>query len=163
MLFEKIVQRFGPDLTGRRFAVWGLAFKPGTDDIREAPSLVLIRELLRAGAEVVAHDPAAVQNVQHHVRNWEIEQPGMTQRLRLEAQDAAAAVEGADALILVTEWPEYRQPNWSDLAGRMRQRCLFDGRNAWDWHAAISAGFEYTGIGRGGYHRPSGEDPVNTT
>jgi UDPglucose 6-dehydrogenase len=140
VLPEKIARHFGGEdaLRGRRIALWGLAFKPGTDDIREASSLVLIDRLLAQGAEVTATDPVAIPAARAVVGD----------RVRFETS-AYGCAEGADALVLVTEWHNYRRPNFARLKGLMRQPVLFDGRNQWDPEDVRAAGFTYHGIGRG--------------
>ncbi|UQA58608.1 UDP-glucose dehydrogenase family protein [Polyangium aurulentum] len=137
LLGDKIRRHFDGALEGRTVAVWGLAFKPQTDDIREAPALVLIDMLLEAGAKVRAHDPAAMDNVRALVGDRVTFTETMYQ-----------ATEGADALALVTEWHEYRQPDFNRIKGLMRTPALFDGRNVWDPKDLRSLGFKYTGIGR---------------
>ncbi len=137
-LAEKIVRHHGGSLAGRHIAVWGLAFKPGTDDIREAPALVLIEDLLAAGARVSASDPVAIAPAQAVLGD----------RVALEAS-AYRCAEGADALALVTEWREYRRPNLQRLREVMREPVVFDGRNIWDPAEMRAAGFTYYGIGRG--------------
>ncbi|CAG0952453.1 UDPglucose 6-dehydrogenase [Geobacteraceae bacterium] len=139
VLVEKIERRFGRDLGGRTFGVWGLAFKPNTDDMREAPSLVLITELLRRGATVHAFDPVAAKETRRIL--------GDTPGLRY-APSAMAAVEGADALVVVTEWKEFRSPDFEQMKVAMRNPILFDGRNIFEPAAVRELGFEYTGIGR---------------
>ncbi len=129
----KLERRLG-DLAGKKVALLGLAFKPGTDDMREAPSLVLAGRLLAEGAEVSAWDPVADGKV--HLRGVEI------------ASTAVAALEGADAAVIVTEWPELRELDWAEAGSRMRNRLLVDGRNALDADVLRAAGFEYEGIGR---------------
>jgi len=137
-LGEKVLAYFGGDLKGKKIGVWGLAFKPGTDDIREAPALVLIEQLLEAGAEVVATDPVAMPGVQKLLGD----------RIRLDPSHYAVA-EGADALVLVTEWNEFRRPDLARLKSLLKQPVLFDGRNIWNPSELRAAGFTYTGIGRG--------------
>ncbi len=139
-LFEKIAAHFAPDgLRGKTFAVWGLAFKPNTDDMRDAPAIDLIEALLAAGAKVRAFDPVAMPTAR---RLW-------PQREGLElVADAPAAVQQADALVVVTEWHAFRSPDFQDLAQRLRARVVFDGRNLWDPQAVRSAGLQYHGIGR---------------
>jgi UDPglucose 6-dehydrogenase len=137
-LAQDIRRAFQDDLRGKRIALWGLAFKPGTDDLREAPSLVLAEALLAAGAEVVATDPVAIPAAQKL----------LGARVRLLASSYACA-EGADALALVTEWREYRRPNFERLASVMRGKALFDGRNIWEPSEVRQAGLVYHGIGRG--------------
>ncbi len=137
-LVENITKYFEGNLAGRRIALWGLAFKPGTDDMREAPSLVLAEALLAAGAEVVATDPVAIPAAQKL----------LGERVRFTESNYACA-EGADALALVTEWREYRRPNFERLAGIMRGKAVFDGRNTWEPSEVRAAGLAYYGIGRG--------------
>jgi UDPglucose 6-dehydrogenase len=138
VLGEKVLKHFGGDLKGKRIALWGLAFKPGTDDIREAPALVLVEQLLAAGAEVVATDPVAMPAVRKQLGD----------RIRFEESNYDA-VAGADALVLVTEWNEFRRPSFERLKSTMRQPVIFDGRNIWNPSELRSAGFTYSGIGRG--------------
>lgn len=139
VLVDKIVARFGADLTGRRFALWGLAFKPGTDDMREAPSKVVIDELLARGARVRAYDPVAVDEARRVL-------PG---RDGLDyAASATAALDGADALVIVTEWKEFRSPDFDALRGTLKQPVMFDGRNLFDPELMVQMGIEYHGIGR---------------
>jgi UDPglucose 6-dehydrogenase len=138
VLGEKILKHFGGTLKGKRIALWGLAFKPGTDDIREAPALVLVGQLLAAGAEVVATDPVAMPAVRKQLGD----------KIRFEESNYATA-EGADALVLVTEWNEFRRPSFERLKATMRQPVIFDGRNIWNPGEVRAAGFTYSGIGRG--------------
>lgn len=137
LLGSKVLRTLGPDLTGRRVAVWGLSFKPGTDDMRDAPSLVLIDTLLAAGAKVVVHDPEARETAKEILGD----------RVSFAAAPLEA-VEGVDALVLVTEWPEYRNPDLAELRDRMAGRHIFDGRNIYSPAEVRAAGFEYAGIGR---------------
>ncbi len=137
-LGEKVVAHFGGDLSGKRIAIWGLAFKPGTDDIREAPALVLIERLLAAGAIVSATDPVAIEAVRKQLGD----------RIKYEESHYECA-QGADALALVTEWNEFRRPSFERLKSIMRQPVLFDGRNVWNPAELRTAGFTYYGIGRG--------------
>ncbi len=137
LIGEKVMARFGSDLSGRRFAVWGLAFKPETDDMREAASLVLIEDLLAAGAEVVVHDPVAFEVAQ----TWHLGD-------RVEyAVDEYEACNGADALIIMTEWQQYRRPEWSRVQAGLQNSILFDGRNLFRPSRMREAGFEYYPIG----------------
>ena len=133
----RIVDRFGGSLAGKRIAIWGLAFKPETDDIREAPALDVIAHLNAAGASVAGYDPIASDNVRALLGN------ALT--LTTDPYDAA---EGADAVVLLTEWHQLRQPDYARLRQVVRTPVLFDGRNVWDPAEARRAGFEYTGIGR---------------
>jgi len=138
LLGEKVLKHFGGNLKGKRIAVWGLAFKPGTDDIREAPALVLIDQMLAAGAEVVGTDPVAMSAVRKQLGD----------KIRYEESNYVAA-EGADALVLVTEWNEFRRPSFDRLKATMRQPVIFDGRNIWNPAELRAAGFTYSAIGRG--------------
>ncbi|MGB8932428.1 MAG: UDP-glucose/GDP-mannose dehydrogenase family protein [Anaeromyxobacteraceae bacterium] len=135
-LVEKAMKRFG-SLSGKTFGVWGLAFKPKTDDMREAPALAVIEGLVGNGATVRAFDPVA-REVADGIFKGRVE--------LVETPYEAAA--GADALFLVTEWSEFRQPDWAKLAAAMKGRVLFDGRNVWDARKAREQGFEYFGVGR---------------
>ncbi len=138
VLGDRILKHFGGKLAGKHIAIWGLAFKPGTDDVREAPALVLIEQLLAAGATVSATDPEAIGPVRKLLGD----------RITFETH-AMACAKGADALALVTEWREYRRPNFEKLKQSMRQAVLFDGRNQWDPDVVRAAGFTYYAIGRG--------------
>jgi UDPglucose 6-dehydrogenase len=137
-LHEDLRRHFQDNLRGKRIALWGLAFKPGTDDLREAPSLVLAEALLAAGAEVMATDPVAMPAAKKL----------LGERVRFVESNYACA-EGADALVLVTEWREYRRPNFERLASVMRGKAVFDGRNIWEPTEVRKAGLAYHGIGRG--------------
>jgi hypothetical protein len=137
LLVEKALKHFGGSLAGKQVGVWGLAFKPKTDDMREAPSLTVISGLVGAGAKVKAHDPVA-REVAEKMLHGTVDL----------VEEPYAAAEGADALFLVTEWNEFRQPDWARLKGMMRTPVLFDGRNVWDGAKARAAGFTYYGIGR---------------
>ena len=139
VLIDKIVARFGADLQGRRFALWGLAFKPGTDDMREAPSLTVIEQLLTRGAEVVAYDPQAMLQAQAVL--------GPRPHLYYAPQ-ADAALAGADALVIVTEWKEFRSPDFAHLAATLKHPVVFDGRNLFEPSTMRAAGLEYHPIGR---------------
>ena len=137
-MVEKVLKHFGK-ISGKRIAVWGLAFKPKTDDMREAPAITIIEGLAGNGATVKAHDPVAM-DVARKLFGAHVEM----------APDPYAAVEGADALCLVTEWNEFRQPDLARLKATMRTPVLFDGRNVWDAAKARAAGFTYYGVGRNG-------------
>ncbi len=137
ILGHKVVGHFGGSLAGKTVAVWGLSFKPQTDDIRESPALTLIDDLLAAGAKVQAHDPQAMDNVKAIYGD------------RVHFVDGMyGAVEGADALVLVTEWHEFRTPDFQRMKLAMRTPSLFDGRNMWIPEELRGMGFFYTGIGR---------------
>jgi UDPglucose 6-dehydrogenase len=125
-------------LKGKALAVWGLAFKPQTDDIREAPALVLIEKLLAAGATVRVHDPEAMANVKREI--------GETITYCEKPYDALAK---ADGLVVVTEWKEFQSPDWEAIRSLMPGRVVFDGRNIYDEAALEALGFAYYGIGRG--------------
>jgi UDPglucose 6-dehydrogenase len=137
VLGTRIVGHFGGDLRGRRIAVWGIAFKPETDDIREAPALSVIEDVLERDGEIVAFDPAAGERARAHFGD----------RITL-ASDMYGATDGADALVLVTEWHQFRRPDFVRLAESMRTRVLFDGRNMWHGPELRAQGFTYYGIGR---------------
>ncbi len=141
LLAQRVVARFGDDLRGCVFGLWGLAFKPGTDDLREAPSLVLIEELLARGARLRAFDPVAMPAFQAR--------GALPEGLALVA-DPYAAAQGADALLVVTEWREFRSPDFERLREAMRTPVVYDGRNLYEPRLLASFGFEYQGIGRGG-------------
>ena len=138
VLFSKIKKHFGSDLAGKTIAVWGLAFKPRTDDIREAPALTLIDSLLAAGASVRTHDPEAMDNVKAIYGS------------KLHYADRPyGALEGADGLAIVTEWPEFRNPDFELIKKLLKGPVIFDGRNIYDENKLAQAGFTYYGIGRG--------------
>jgi UDPglucose 6-dehydrogenase len=143
VLLDKIECRFGADLAGRHFALWGLAFKPNTDDMREAPSRVLIDELLRRGATVAAYDPVAMDEARRVF--------GDRAGLGYTAT-ATAALNGADALLIITEWKEFRTPDFEHIRRSLRQPLIFDGRNLYEPALVARMGIEYHGIGRGGPH-----------
>ena len=143
VLFSKLTRRFGPDLRNHVFGLWGLAFKPGTDDMREAPAKVLLEELLGVGARVKAYDPVAMPAAQRELpAEW-----FSSGQLELVSQQYDA-LSGADALILVTEWKPFRHPDFDRIKKLLKQPVIFDGRNQYDPAALRAAGFEYTGIGR---------------
>jgi UDPglucose 6-dehydrogenase len=142
LLFEALHAHFNGHLQGRVVALWGLAFKPGTDDLREAPSLVLLDALLAAGARIQACDPVACKAVAARY-------PEALENGQLQLSDSAyTAVEGADALVLVTEWKQFRQPDFRRIRGLMRMPAVFDGRNIYDSLELSELGFLYRGIGR---------------
>jgi UDPglucose 6-dehydrogenase len=144
VLPEKVVARFGEDLRGRRFAVWGLSFKPNTDDMREAPSRVLIEELTRRGAQIAAYDPVAMPEAQRLLADI----PGLS-----FASSQTEALDGADALVIVTDWKEFKSPDFDAIKSRLAQPVVFDGRNLYEPELMRSLGIDYVGIGRGA---PSG-------
>ena len=136
LLFEKLVARIGPDLRGKRIALWGLAFKPETDDMREATSLVLIDRLTQAGAEVVVFDPVAMVECRRRIGD----------RVRYAKEMYEATVD-ADALMVVTEWKQFRIPSWRVVARAMRGKLVLDGRNLYDPADLTDAGLVYSAIG----------------
>ncbi|HEY9397024.1 MAG TPA: UDP-glucose/GDP-mannose dehydrogenase family protein [Burkholderiales bacterium] len=139
VLVQKIVKRLGEDLSGMCFALWGLAFKPNTDDMREAPSLVIGRELLRRGATLQAYDPVAMDEAKRLF--------GADARIKY-AETPMGAIEGAHALLIVTEWKEFRSPDFDALKRLLKQPLVFDGRNLYDPGDVRTAGLEYFPIGR---------------
>ena len=139
VLGDKIKARFGDSLAGKHFALWGLAFKANTDDMREATSREVIKDLLAAGATVCAYDPVATAEAKHCFPN----EPG----LRF-AENQSAALEGADALVIVTEWKEFRSPDFDTLKTKLKAPIIFDGRNLYDPKLVRGLGFEYLAIGR---------------
>ncbi|MEQ1855555.1 MAG: UDP-glucose/GDP-mannose dehydrogenase family protein [Longimicrobiales bacterium] len=143
-LLERLTTRLGGKLKGRRIAIWGLAFKPNTDDMREAPSIVTIEGLLEAGATVAAHDPVAMDEARRHFGD----------RITYSATNYDA-LQGADALLIHTEWLPYRNPDFARMKGTMASALIFDGRNLYDPADVARAGFEYHSIGRPAAH-PTG-------
>jgi UDPglucose 6-dehydrogenase len=140
VLVDKIVARFGEDLSGRCFALWGLAFKPNTDDMRDAPSRVVVAELARRGATLRAYDPVALEEARRVL--------GATPRLSLMAH-AVETLAGADALVVITEWKEFRNPDFEGIKAALKQPVIFAGRNLYDPALMKALGIEYRGIGRG--------------
>jgi UDPglucose 6-dehydrogenase len=147
VLIDKIVARFGEDLQGRTFALWGLAFKPNTDDMRAAPSRVIICELLRRGAKVRVNDPVAMAEARRSLALDLAREPELLASISWHEQ-AMDALYGADALIIATEWKAYRSPDFSAMKLALKEAVIFDGRNLYEPAALRDAGFEYTGIGR---------------
>ena len=139
VLTQKIKQHFGPNLAGKHFAIWGLAFKPNTDDMREATSRVLINDLLSAGATVTAYDPVAIDEAKRIFKQ--------TKGLSF-AQSTSQALENADALVIVTEWKEFRSQDFSQIKQKLKAEIIFDGRNMYDPQVIKSAGITYRPIGR---------------
>jgi UDPglucose 6-dehydrogenase len=137
LLVDMVQKHFGPSLRGRRFAVWGLSFKPNTDDMREAPAVVVIEGLLAAGAKVTAYDPEAMQECRKRHLGDRIDY----------AEAPMAALDGADALVLVTEWNEFRRPDFEAVKAALKQPVVFDGRNIYPRATLERLGFTYYGIG----------------
>ena len=146
VLVDKIVRRFGKSLAGRTFAVWGLSFKPNTDDMREAPSRVTIKALLERGATVVAYDPAAMEEARRVLPIDLGERHALLERLRF-ADAPMQAVQGADALVVMTDWKAFKSPNFAALKAALKQPVVFDGRNLYGPDLRAQ-GFEYFAIGR---------------
>jgi UDPglucose 6-dehydrogenase len=136
---SKVLNHFNGNLKGKTVAVWGLAFKPGTDDVREAPALTIIETLLDAGATVIGHDPQGQENFSREIGS----KKGLTY-----VDNAYDAVKNADALVLVTEWPEYKRPNFDKVGSLMRNKAVFDLRNQWSFKQLKALGFHYECIGR---------------
>jgi UDPglucose 6-dehydrogenase len=143
-LGEKLREVLGDDLAGMKVAVWGLAFKPQTDDMRDAPSLTLIEDLLAAGASVCAHDPAAIKEAKHKLGS----------RVAY-AETNYDALTDADALVVVTDWNEYRHPDFSRVKALLRRPVIIDGRNLYDPEKMSELGFTYVSIGRRAVEHPA--------
>jgi UDPglucose 6-dehydrogenase len=135
---EKVLKHFGGNIKGKRIAIWGLAFKPGTDDIREAPAFVLVDQMLAAGADVVATDPVAI----------EVSQKVLGNKIRFESNNYDC-LKDADVLVVATEWHQYRRPDFARMKSLMRTHVIVDGRNIWNPTEIRSLGFVYDAIGRG--------------
>ncbi|HEX6037526.1 UDP-glucose/GDP-mannose dehydrogenase family protein [Longimicrobium sp.] len=142
VLLERVTERYGEDLSGRTFAVWGLSFKPETDDMREAPSLDVVRGLVSAGARVRAHDPEARHEATRHFADL-LAEGGLTL-----CEHNYDCLDGADALLVLTEWHAYRTPDFERIRTGLREPLVFDGRNLWDPARMAETGFEYVSIGR---------------
>ena len=142
VLVDKVVARFGADLSGRQFALWGLAFKPNTDDMREAPSRVVMAELLRRGATVKAYDPVAMPEARRVMQGV----PG-SERLSF-VDNQSLALQGSDALVIITEWKEFKSPDFEAIRSVLTQPVVIDGRNLYEPELMRSFGIEYVGIGR---------------
>ena len=137
ILVKKVLQQFDMDIKGKKFAVWGLAFKPNTDDMREAPSIYIIRELVRLGAKVVAYDPAAIENAKFYLKDT------------LEySQDQYGMLKDADALLMLTEWNEFRNPDFEKISSLLKNKIIFDGRNIFEVKKMEELGYVYHSIGR---------------
>jgi len=147
ILVQKIVAHYGEDLSGLTFALWGLAFKPNTDDMRAAPSRVVIKELLARGARVQAFDPVAMEEAKKAVYSDLANEPAAAARIRF-VPEQAAALKGADALVVVTEWKSFRSPDFAAIATALRDPVIFDGRNLFEPAELGQLGFAYYGIGR---------------
>ena len=142
-MFDHIKTKYGPDLSGLIFAVWGLSFKPGTADMREASSVVLINSLIKAGAMVRAFDPVAIEEaVKNFPKDW------ISSKKLIFCDDNYGALKNSNALVLMTEWKMFRNPSLSKMKELMKNLCIFDGRNQYDPDYMRKNGFEYKGIGR---------------
>ena len=137
ILFKKVVNRFGKDLSGKRFAVWGLAFKPGTDDMREAPSINIIKSIIESGGEVCAYDPKATDQAKFYLKDIKVNY----------FSDKYSALKNVDAVILVTEWKEFRSPDFNKMSNLMKSKVFIDGRNQFSLEKINNYGFEYYQIG----------------
>ena len=142
-LFEKITAKFGSDLKNFTFGVWGLSFKPGTDDMREASSVVLIDLLIKAGAKVLAYDPVAMNEAEH-----EFSEEYFKSKKLILTDHQYDAVKNVEAMILVTEWKVFRQPDFQAMKRIMKNPVIFDGRNQYNPKELKEMGFFYSGIGR---------------
>ena len=140
VIIQKIISRFGQDLSGKIFAVWGLSFKPGTNDMREAPSISIIQELTQLGALIQAYDPKAMEEA----KNFYLKDNRHVNYFNSKYD----VLNGADALILITEWKEFRSPDFDEIVKRMKSPIVFDGRNQYDSDIMLKHGFEYWQIGR---------------
>lgn len=136
VLFNKLTSSLGTDLSGKTFAMWGLSFKPNTDDMREAPSLVLIDKINAAGGKVVAYDPVAMPETKHMIGD-----------IITYVDEPYQALDGADALLLVTEWSEFKLPDYDEVTKRLKNKLIFDGRNIYDRKEMAEMGYEYYCIG----------------
>ncbi len=137
ILVKKVLQQFDMDVKEKKIAIWGLAFKPNTDDMREAPSIYIIRELVRLGAKVVAYDPAAIENAKFYLKDC------------LEySDDQYAILKDADALLVLTEWNEFRNPDFEKISASLKNKIIFDGRNVFEVKKMEELGFVYHSIGR---------------
>ena len=140
VIAHKVVKRFGQDLKGKTFAIWGLAFKPQTDDMREAPAINIIKELVKRGAHIQAYDPKAMDEAQHFYLKDVVNVSYLKSKYE--------TLHGADAMILLTEWKEFRSPDFEELKQQLKQPIIFDGRNQYDYQLMLDLGFEYFQIGK---------------
>lgn len=147
LFVSKLAQRLGQDFSGRRFAMWGLAFKPETDDMRDAPSRVLARELLDRGATLQVFDPVAMQEARRCLQDDLRDRPDLLERIHY-ADSPLGAAQGADALLIVTEWQVFRKPDFGALRAALRQPWILDGRNLYDPRSLRALGFDYLSVGR---------------
>ena len=157
-LVDRLMQRLGPDFSGQRFALWGLAFKPNTDDMREAPSRVLVRELLERGAVLQVFDPVAMQEARRCLQDDLQDRPDLLERIRY-AQSPMDAARDADALLIVTEWQVFRSPDFDALRAVLRQPLVVDGRNLYEPRSMRALGFDYLTVGRNAADAPGATTP----
>jgi UDPglucose 6-dehydrogenase len=147
VLVRKVFKRYGRDLSGKTFALWGLAFKPNTNDMREAPSRIVISALLRAGARLLVHDPVAMDEARHLLVKDLADSPALLEKFQF-MDKPMEVLQGADALIIITEWKIYSSPNWSELKAKMNTAVIFDGRNLYEPTEIKNQGIEYHCVGR---------------
>lgn len=140
VIAQKIATRFGEDLTGFTFGVWGLAFKPGTDDMREAPAIYVIKELVKKGAKIKAYDPKAVHEAKEHYLK------GVQNIMYMASKHDV--LKDSDALVLLTEWKEFRSPDFEEIKKQLKRPVIFDGRNQYNTFKLDEKGFEYYQIGK---------------
>jgi len=140
VIAQKIVNRFGEDLTGFTFGIWGLAFKPGTDDMREAPAIYVIKELVKRGAKIKAYDPKAINEAKEHYLK------GVQNTSYVESK--YDVLKDSDALVLLTEWKEFRSPDFEEMRRKLKTPVIFDGRNQYNTFNLEEKGFEYYQIGK---------------
>jgi len=150
VLVNKVFAKYGTNLSGKTFALWGLAFKPNTDDMRDAPSRVVVSALLRAGARIHAHDPVAEEEARRVLALDLADAPDLLENLQF-VDKPIDAVQGADSLIIITEWKAYRSPNWAALKVAMKALVIFDGRNLYEPEVMKECGMQYLAIGRGSH------------
>lgn len=143
-MVDKILDYFEGDISGKTFALWGLAFKAKTDDIRESPALVIIDELLNRGANIVAYDPEAIENTRRHYSSAK----GRVGKITFVEKDPYAALAGADALVIATEWKEFSEPDFNEMKKLLNAPVIFDGRNLYALQDMADEGFHYESIGR---------------
>jgi len=140
VIADKIIKRFGEDLSGKIFGLWGLSFKPGTDDMREAPSIYVVKELVKRGAKVQAFDPKAIHEAKEYYLEGINEVKYVTSKYEV--------LENAEALILLTEWKEFRSPDFDEIKFKLKEPIIFDGRNQYNAFNLEEKGFEYYQIGK---------------
>lgn len=140
VIAKKVINRFGEDLSGKTFGLWGLAFKPGTDDMREAPSIYVVKELVKRGAKILAYDPKAIEEAQHYYLK------GVENIIYVDSK--YKVLDGSDALILLTEWKEFRSPDFIEIKNMLKSPIIFDGRNQYNVFKLEEQGIEYHQIGK---------------